>query len=125
MALGMRAFAHERPGLSAAAFRTTATDSVEWRVEGEQLGRFALRIFEGVGLDATSSLTALRILRALVRGFVLHEMAASFLEEANYDEIYASAIEVFIRGLNALRECRHRGFGEEDSQRRCVGFIGG
>jgi hypothetical protein len=27
MAMGMRAFAHERPGLSAAAFRSTATDS--------------------------------------------------------------------------------------------------
>jgi hypothetical protein len=104
MALGMRAFAHERPGLSAAAFRSTASESVEWRVEGEQLSRLAVRIFEGVGLDAPSSLTALRILRALVRGFVLHEMAASFLEEANYDEIYASAIDVFIRGLDTLRK---------------------
>jgi|SRR3954452_7450468 hypothetical protein len=104
MALGMRAFAHERPGLSAAAFRSTATDSVEWRVEGEKLGQLAIRMFEGIGLDAPSSLTALRILRALVRGFVLHEMVASFLEEADYDEIYSAAVDVFIRGLDALRK---------------------
>jgi hypothetical protein len=61
-------------------------------------------IFEGAGLDASSSLTALQVLRALVRGFVLHEMAASFLDDADYDQIYAPAIDVFIRGLDALRK---------------------
>jgi len=104
MAMGMRAFAHERPGLSAAAFRSTATDSVEWRVEGEQLSRLTTRIFEGAGLDASSSLTALQVLRALVRGFVLHEMVGSFLDNADYDQIYTSAIDVFVRGLDALRK---------------------
>jgi len=44
-----------------------------------------------------------QILRAVVRGFVLHEMAASFLETVDYDKIYAVAVDVFIRGLDALR----------------------
>jgi hypothetical protein len=104
MAMAMRAFAHERPGLSAAAFRSTTADSVEWRVEGERLTRLAGQIFEGVALDASSSVMALRILRALVRGFVLHEMAASFFDDVDYDEIYASAVDVFISGLGALRK---------------------
>ena len=60
-------------------------------------------MFEGVGLDVSSSLTALRILRALVRGYVLHEMVASFLDDVDYDEVYASAVDVFISGLGALR----------------------
>ena len=104
MALAMRAFAHERPGLSAAAFRSTTADTVEWRVEGENLSRLATKIFEGAGLDTAASVTALRVLRALVRGFVLHEMAASFLEEADYDAIFSSAIDIFIQGLSAVRK---------------------
>jgi len=43
MALAMRAFAHERPGLSAATFRNSMTDSPEWRREGELLAAIAVR----------------------------------------------------------------------------------
>jgi hypothetical protein len=43
MALAMRAFAHERPGLSAATFRNSIIDSPEWRRESELLGGLALR----------------------------------------------------------------------------------
>jgi hypothetical protein len=103
MALAMRSFAHERPGLSAATFRTPTTDTPEWRREGELLGGLALRVFESAGLDREQAMNALQILRALVRGFVMHEMAASFLETVDYDKIYAAAVEVFIRGLDALR----------------------
>ena len=48
-------------------------------------------------------MNALQILRALVRGFAMHEMAASFLETEDYDRDYAVAVDVFIRGLDALR----------------------
>src|SRR5580704_14564856 len=37
MALAMRAYAHDRPGLSAATFRNPIVDSLEWRREGEKL----------------------------------------------------------------------------------------
>jgi len=103
MALAMRAFALERPGLSAATFRNSITDSPEWRREGELLGGVALRVFQSAGLNREQGINALRILRALVRGFVLHEMAASFLETVDYDRLYAVAVDVFIRGLDALR----------------------
>lgn len=103
MAIAMRAFAHERPGLAAATFRTPAMDSVAWRREGELLGATALGVFSRAGLDGEAGVTALRILRALVRGFVLHEMSSSFLEDVDYDETYAEALKVFIRGLDALR----------------------
>jgi hypothetical protein len=103
MALAMRAFAHERPGLSAATFRNPTTDSPEWRREGELLTAIAVRVFESAGLDREQVINALQILRALVRGFVLHEMAASFLDTADYDQSYAVAVDVFIRGPDALR----------------------
>ena len=34
---GMRAFAHERPGISAATFRSAFTDCAEWRQAGREL----------------------------------------------------------------------------------------
>jgi hypothetical protein len=65
MALAMRAFAHERPGLSAATFRNSIIDSPEWRRESELLGGRALRAFESAGLCREQAMKALRILRAL------------------------------------------------------------
>ena len=103
MAMAMRTFAHERPGLSAATFRNSTTDSPEWRREGELLGGVALKVFKSAGLGREQAISALQILRALVRGFVLHEMAASFLDTVDYDRLYSVAVDVFLRGLDALR----------------------
>lgn len=103
MALAMRAFAHERPALSAATFRNSITDLPEWRREYQLLGGVTLRVFESAGLNGEQAMNALGILRALVRGFVLHEMAASFLDTVDYDTLYTVAVDVFIRGLDALR----------------------
>ena len=102
MALAMRAYAHDRPGLSAATFRNPIVDSLEWRREGEKLARLVLGVLAGVGVSGRPAIHALRILRALVRGFVLHEMTASFLEPIDYDETYSIAVELYIRGLSAL-----------------------
>jgi hypothetical protein len=104
MAMAMRAFAHDRPGLSVATFRSPITDSPEWRREGELLGAAALAVFGRAGFDEKTGAIALRILRVLVRGFVLHEMSSSFLDDVDYDATYARTLDVFIRGLDALRE---------------------
>lgn len=103
LAICMRSFAHDRPGLSAAAFRSPATDSPEWRQEGELLGRLCIEAFQSAGLGHDRAIEALQILRALVRGFVLHEMAASFLDDVDYDKSYSVAVAVFVRGLDELR----------------------
>src|SRR6202051_4083405 len=102
VAFAMRAYARDRPGLSAATFRNPVVDSPEWRHEGESLGRFVLGVLAGVGLKGDPAIHALRILRALVRGFVLHEMAYSFLEALDFDETYGITIDVYIRGLSGL-----------------------
>jgi len=103
MAVSMRAFAHERPGLSAATFKSPVTDTPVWRREGELLQATALAVFEEAGISGEHGITALRILRAIVRGFVLHEMASSFLENVDYDATFATTLRVFIRGLDELR----------------------
>lgn len=103
VAFAMRAYAHDRPGLSAATFRNPIVDSPEWRREGEELERYVLGILADVGLTGRPAIHALRMLRALVRGFVFHETAFSFLEPLDYDETYGVAVDVYIHGLSALR----------------------
>jgi hypothetical protein len=104
MAFAMRSYALERPGMSAAAFRNSLTDSPEWRDAGEALARTALGVFAQNGVEGERAQHALRVLRSLVRGFVLHEMAASFLEPLSHEQSYALAVRIFIRGLPALED---------------------
>jgi hypothetical protein len=102
MAYAIRKYALERPGLSAATFRDPATDSPEWQDAGSRLAQTVSRVFAELGFEGEQSQHALRILRSLIRGFVIHEMAASYLESLEYERSYELAIDVFIRGLPAL-----------------------
>jgi hypothetical protein len=43
-------------------------------------------------------------MRSLLRGFVIHEMGASFLEPLSHDQSYEIAIKMFIEGLAVLRK---------------------
>jgi hypothetical protein len=61
-------------------------------------------IFAQVGISGENAQHALRIVRSLVCGFVLHEMGASFLEPLEHDQSYAIGVEVFIAGLGVLRD---------------------
>jgi hypothetical protein len=103
-AISMRRYAMDRPGLSAATFRSPATDSPEWRDAQMRLGRVVFRVFAQNGVEGEAAVHALRLLRSFVRGFVMHEMGASFIEPLEYDKTYELGVEVFIQGLSALRK---------------------
>jgi hypothetical protein len=98
----MRNYALEHPGLSAATFRTATTDSSEWRQAALELSKIVFCVFAEVGLDGEPAQHALRMLRSLVRGFVLNEMAASFLEPLDYEESFKLAVDAFMMGLPAF-----------------------
>jgi len=51
---------------------------------------------------------AQRMLRCIVRGFVLQEVMDYFLDPASYEESYEKAILVFITGLPALASHEER-----------------
>lgn len=102
MALAMRSYALERPGLTAATFRTAITDSPEWRQALAELSQTVFRVFADIGLEDEPAQHALRVLGSFVRGYVLNEMAASFLEPLDYQESYELGIEMFILGLPAF-----------------------
>jgi hypothetical protein len=90
--------------MSAATFRTPETDSPEWRAAAMELGAVVLGVFGQLGVRGENAQHALRILRAIVRGFVLHEMGASFLEPLSHDQTYELTIKVFTEGLAVLRK---------------------
>ena len=130
VAFEMWAYAHDRRGLSAATFRNPRLESPEWHQERGALGDFVFGVLAGVGLTGNPAAHVLRTLRSLVRGFVLHEMASSFLEPLNHDETYGLTTEALIRGLSAI--CRGgeliRPFLERDARvcfaRTCSRFRG-
>jgi hypothetical protein len=98
----MRLYALERPAMSAATFRTPTTDTSEWRAAVDDLRIFMMGILSGCGLRGDAADQALRILRSLVRGFVVHEVMDSFFDPVSYDECYDNAVEMFIAGLPML-----------------------
>ncbi len=104
MMLAMRRYALDRPGLSAATFRNPEIDTPEWRAAYMELGAVVLGVFGQLGIRGEQAQHALRIMRSLVRGFVLHEMAASFLEPLGHEQSYEIAIKVFTEGLSVLRK---------------------
>jgi Tetracyclin repressor-like, C-terminal domain len=103
MADAMRSYALEHPGLSAATFRSVTTDSPEWRQALLEVAQIAFGVFSEVGLNGEPAQQALRMLRSLVRGFVLNEMAATFLEPLDYDGSFTLAIDAFVMGLPAFK----------------------
>jgi Tetracyclin repressor-like, C-terminal domain len=101
--MSMRRYALERPGMSAATFRNPETDSPEWRAAQMELVEVILAIFAQLGVRGEQAQHALRIMRSFVRGFVVHEMGASFLDPLEYDQSYELGIRLFIEGLSVLR----------------------
>jgi hypothetical protein len=101
--LSMRRYALARPGMSAATFRSPDTDSPEWRQAQMQLAGVVLQVLAQLDIRNEQALHALRIIRSFVRGFVLHEVGASFLEPLEHDQTYELGVRVFIGGLSALR----------------------
>ena len=84
--------------MSAATFRNPETDSPEWRAEQMELGRVLFAIFAQLGIKGEQAQHALRIMRSFVRGFVLHEMGASFLEPLEHDQSYEFGIRFLSKG---------------------------
>lgn len=104
----MRGYTLERPAVSAATFRTPMIDAPEWREAVGRLRHFMLVILLQCGLNEGRADEALRILRSLLRGFVMHEVTHSFFDPTFDDESFENALDVFIAGLPALQRLGKR-----------------
>jgi hypothetical protein len=99
MAYAIRNYSLERPGLSAAIFRDPVIDSLEWQEAGSKLAQTMSRVFAELGFEGEQAQHALRILRSLIRGFLIHEMAASYLESLEYERSYHCMPNEIVPGL--------------------------
>ncbi len=104
MAFAMRSYALGSPGLAAASFRNPQIDSPEWQEAGHELATTIFRVFGEFGLQGQMIHHAVRILRSLVRGFILNEMASSSSQPIDFQRSYVLGVEVFIGGLHVLRD---------------------
>lgn len=105
----MRSFALGSPGLAAASFRNPVLDSPEWETAGTDLAYSVFKVFEGVGIVGDNAIHAVRILRSLVRGFVLNEMVSAAAHPLEFQKSYNCAVEMFIAGLPTLAQTHFDG----------------
>ena len=84
-------------------FGAREPSTMPWIRRSRPASKVLFAIFAQLGVRGEQAQHALRILRSFVRGFVLHEMGASFLEPLEHDQSYELGIRLFIEGLNALR----------------------
>ena len=104
MAFAMRSYALGNPGLAAASFRNPQIDSKEWQEAGAAMAQTVFRVFAEFGLVGEPAHHAVRILRSLVRGFILNEMASDATQPLEFQKSYVLGVEVFVQGLSALRQ---------------------
>ena len=107
MALAFRRYAKERPGLSAATFRSPMIQSPEWMEAAGAVRQLFVRALQQCGLDNEAAGYAIRMLRSLVHGYVVNEMSGSFYLPGDQNESFDLAVDVFLRGLPALMPCSH------------------
>ncbi len=103
MAFAMRSYALGNPGLAAASFRNPQIDSAEWQDGGSDMAQTVFRVLSEFGLEGEPAHHAVRILRSLVRGFILNEMASDASQPIEFQKSYVLGVEVFIQGLPALQ----------------------
>lgn len=103
MAYAMRSYALGNPGLAAASFRNPQIDSAEWQDAGNEMAQTVFRVLSECGLEGEAAHHAVRILRSLVRGFILNEMASDSSQPLEFQKSYVLGVEVFIQGLSALQ----------------------
>lgn len=106
MAHAMRSFSLGSPGLAIASFRDPDVDNPEYQKAAGQLALVVLRVFGEAGIGGEAARHAIRILKSLVRGFVINEMSAPVARPIEYQKSYVFAVEMFVRGLSELRDAK-------------------
>jgi AcrR family transcriptional regulator len=97
-----RAFAHEHPGLYAAALRAADPDDIEFQAVALEAVELMAALLEPFGLTDHAALHAVRGLRSLAHGFVSLEAAGGFGLPLDLDETYSLLLRMYVAGLGGL-----------------------
>ena len=96
-----RAFAHEHPGLYAAALRPPAPGDAEAGAATEELVGIVTAVLAAYGLAGDDALHAVRAIRSMLHGFVALEMAGGFGLPLDCDESFRRLVHMCIGGVTA------------------------
>ena len=94
-----RAFAHEHPGLYAAAMCAPDPADAEWQAASIDLVQIVVAVLAAYDLHGDDALHTARALRSLAHGFVSLEAAAAFDPALDRDKSFRRLVEIFIAGL--------------------------
>jgi AcrR family transcriptional regulator len=94
-----RAFAHEHPGLYAAALRAADPDDAEFQAVAREAVELLTALLEPFGLTDHAALHAVRGLRSLAHGFVSLEAVGGFGLPLDLDETYWRLLRMYVIGL--------------------------
>jgi hypothetical protein len=103
-ARAIRAYVHARPGLASATWLSPTTKDKDWNDALESVASIIRKALGECGLQGEAVQHAMHCLRGLVRGYVVHEMAGSFVKPVDLDHGFELGISIFVRGLSVLRE---------------------
>lgn len=103
LAHAYRTFAHERPGLYAAALRAPDPDDAEHAQLAAETITIVRAVLDAYELSADACRDAVRGLRSLAHGFVSLEAVGGFGQAPDLDESYRQLIALFIDGLHGRR----------------------
>jgi AcrR family transcriptional regulator len=94
-----RAYAHEHPGVYAAAQQVPAAGDAAWEAAGAEVVGIVRAVLAGYGLEGDDALHATRGLRGLLHGFVSLETGGGFGLPLDLDESFRRLLQVFMAGL--------------------------
>jgi hypothetical protein len=102
-AVAMRGYILDRPGMASATWLTPTAKDAAWSAAAESAAFYLRKAFCECGLQGEAVTHAMRLLRSLVRGYVVHEMANAFVKPIDCQRSFDLGVSVFINGLPVLR----------------------
>ncbi len=99
LALEMRKFVHQHPGLYASTVLTTVGDSKEVREAAEEVMKTLYAVLAGYGIVGKEAIHAARYLRSLLHGFASLEGARGFGLNVDLDVSYDRLVETLVQDL--------------------------
>lgn len=102
LAMVLRRYATEHPGLYAASVRAPAADDLTAQQLSREIVDIVLLVLEPYQLSETDAIHAVRGLRSFIHGFVMLEQAGGFGMPLDRDESFQFLIKTYLAGLHAL-----------------------
>ncbi|HEY0756834.1 MAG TPA: TetR/AcrR family transcriptional regulator [Ktedonobacteraceae bacterium] len=101
LALAIKQFAVEHPGLYAATLQAPSTEDPEWQAAGNEVVDICIRALSFYNLTLNDALHTIRIIRSIVHGWVSLRASGGFALPLDVDETFRRLLDVLLLYLHA------------------------